>query len=74
MMMIASNSRPRKGGKERREVKGQYGGMTIALNSRICKEEKERKLRRGGGNADYGEMVQPSQDYIAPCAKEVEWD
>ena len=28
MMMIANNSRARKGGKERGEVKGEYGGIS----------------------------------------------
>ena len=45
MMIIAPNSRADKGNKERGEVKGEYGG--------ISGEEE--------GNADYGEMVQPSQ-------------
>ena len=45
MVMIAPNSRARKGGKERGEVKGEYGGIEV---------EEE-------GNADYGGMVQPSQ-------------
>ena len=27
----------------------------------------------GGGNADYGGMVQPSQQHVAPCVKVVEW-
>ena len=25
------------------------------------------------GNAEYGVMVQPSQQYVAPCVKGVEW-
>ena len=41
----------------RGEVKGEYGGI---------REEEER-------NADYGEMVQPSQQHVAPCVKRVEW-
>ena len=47
IIMIAPNSRARKGGggKNRAEVKGEYG--------RISEEEE--------GNADYGGMVQPSQ-------------
>ena len=28
---------------------------------------------KGGGNADYGGMVLPSQQHVAPCVKEVEW-
>ena len=28
---------------------------------------------RGTFNADYGGMVQPSQQHIAPCVKGVEW-
>ena len=43
-MMIAPNSHARKGGKEREEVKGEYG-------ENWGEEE---------GNADYGGMVQPS--------------
>ena len=44
MMMIAPNSRARKGGKERGKVKGEYGGimMLIAPNSRARKGGKER--------------------------------
>ena len=57
MMMIASNSRASKGGKERTEVKTKYGTIW---------GEKE-------GNADYGVMVKPSQQHIAPRVKEVEW-
>ena len=37
--------------------------------------------RRGGdlkegrmGNADYGGMVQPSQQHVVPCVKVIEWD
>ena len=49
--------------------------MMIAPNSRAFKEEKERgevKGEYGGirgeeGNTDYGGMVQPSQQYDAPC-------
>ena len=57
VIMIACNSRARKGGKKREEEKGHYG--------RIC----------GGaaGKADYGEMVQPSQQHVAPCVKGIEW-
>ena len=50
-MMIAPNSCARKEGKERREVKGEY--------ELISGEEK--------GNADYGGIVQPSQQHVAPC-------
>jgi len=48
MMMIARNFRTCKGRKERGEVKGEYGGIP----------EKEE------GNADYGRMVQPSQQHV----------
>ena len=58
MMIIAPNSRAHKGKNERGEVKGEYGG--------VCGEEEE-------GNADYGGMVQPSQQHVAPCVKVVEW-
>ena len=69
--MIAPNSRARKvkgmqrgekedgrrGGKKRGtkrgKVMGEYGG--------IGKEEE--------GNADYGRMVQPSQQHVVPCVK-----
>ena len=44
-------SRAHEGKKERGEMKGECGG--------ICGEEE--------GNADYGEMVQPSQQHVAPC-------
>ena len=47
MMMIAPNSRAREGEKKRGEVKGECGG--------IWGEEE--------GNADYGVMVQPSQQH-----------
>ena len=49
MMMIAANSRACKGGKERGEVKGEYGGMMvmIAPNSRACKGGKERGEVKG---------------------------
>ena len=39
------------------EGEGGYGG--------ISGEEE--------GNADYGVMVQPSQQHVAPCVKVVEW-
>ena len=45
------------GRKKRGEVKG---------NMKEFGGEKE-------GNADYGAMVQPSQQHIAPCMKVVEW-
>ena len=56
MMIIAPNSSAHKGEKERGEVKEEYGG--------IWGEED--------GNADYGGMVQPSQQHVAPCVKVVE--
>ena len=55
MMIIAPNSRIHKGKTERGEVKGEYGG--------VCGEEE--------GNADYGGMVQPSQQHVAPFVKVV---
>ena len=55
--MIAPNSRARKGGKERVEVKGEYGGTW----------EKEER------NADNEGMVHTSQQYVAPRVKGVEW-
>ena len=54
-MMIAPNSRARKRGKEKGEMKGEYGGIP---------GEQE-------GNANYGGMVQPTQQHVAPCLKEV---
>ena len=53
MMIIVPNSRAHKGKKERGEVKGEYGG--------IWREEE--------GNADYGGVVQPSQQHFAPRVK-----
>ena len=47
-MMIASNSRAHKGGKERGEVKEEYGG--------IWGEEE--------GDADYEGMVKPNQQHV----------
>ena len=57
MMMIAPNSRARKERKDRGEMKGEYG--------RISGEEK--------GNTDYGGMMPPSQQHVAPCVKWIEW-
>ena len=57
-MMFSLNSRARKGGKERGEVKGEYGG--------ISGEEQV--------NADYEGMVQPSQKCVAPCVKGLSGD
>ena len=57
MMMINAPNSRAHKGKERGEVKGKYGG--------VCGEEE--------GNADYGEMMQPSQQHVAPCVKGVEW-
>ena len=57
-MMIASNSRARKGGKERGEVKGEYG--------RILGEEEK--------NTDYDGLVHPSQQHVVPCEKGLSWD
>ena len=57
MMIIAPNSRTHKGEKERGEMKEEYG--------RIWREEE--------GNADYGGVVQPSQQHVAPCVKLVKW-
>ena len=52
MMMIAPNSRTRKGRRDKRgELKWEHG--------RILGEEEE--------NADYGGMVQPSQQHVTPC-------
>ena len=54
-MMIAPNSRARKAGWEREEVKWEYGG--------IWGEEE--------GNVDYGGIVQPSQILVASYVKGV---
>ena len=59
MVMVALNSRARKGGKDRGEVN--EGSM----------EKFEGKTT--DGNADYGVMVQPSQQHVAPYVKGVEW-
>ena len=56
-MIIAPNSRAHKGKKERGKVKGKYGG--------VCGEME--------GNADYGGMVQLSQQHVAQCVKVVQW-
>ena len=58
MMIIAPNSRAHKGEKQRGEVKGEYGG--------IWGEEE--------GNADYGGVVQPSQQHVSSCVKGVDGD
>ena len=55
--MITHNFRARKEVKERGKVKGEY--------ERIWGEEE--------GIADYGGMVQPSQQHVALCVKRVEW-
>ena len=57
MMMFAPNSRTRKEGKKKGEVKGEYG--------RVSGEEE--------GNADYEGMVQPNQQHVPPCVKGVKW-
>ena len=57
MMIIAPNSRAHKGKKERGEVKGECG--------EVCGEEEE--------NADYGGMLQPSQQPVALCVKVFDW-
>ena len=58
MMIITPNSHAHKGKEERGEVEGEYGG--------VCGEEE--------GNADYGGMVQPSQQHAAPYIKGVKWE
>ena len=84
MMVIDPNSRAHKGEKERGEVKGEYRGMMmiIAPNSHAHKRKKERGEVKGEygrvcgeeeGNADYGGMVQPSQQHVASCVNGVEW-
>ena len=57
-MMITLNSHARKGGKERGEVKEEYGGIW---------EEEE-------GKSDYEGMVQPSQQHVTPCVKGIGWE
>ena len=57
-MMIAPNSRARKGEKEKGGEEG------VWRNLRGGEEE---------GNADYGGMVQPSQQYVAPYVNGIEW-
>ena len=56
-MIIALNSHAHKGKKKRGEVKEKYAG--------VYGEEE--------GNADYGGMVQPSQQHVAPCVKVGIW-
>ena len=55
-MIIAPNSRAHKGKKEKGEVNGEYRGVWV-------KDE---------GKTDYGGMVKPSQQHVAPCVKVVE--
>ena len=54
--MIAPDSCARNEGKERKQMKGEYGI--------ISGEEEE--------NAGYGGILQPSQQYVTPCVKGVE--
>ena len=54
---MAKNKSLRKGGKKRGEVDGEYGKISV---------EEER-------NADYGGMVQLSQQHVTPCVKGVDW-
>ena len=56
-MIIVPNSRAHKGKRERGEVKVEYEG--------VWGEEE--------GNVDYGAMVQPIQQHVAPCVRVVEW-
>ena len=49
----------------------------VVMNSRVDKEEKERYggiWREEEENADYGGIVQPSQQHTALCVKVVEWE
>ena len=57
MRITAPKYSEHKGKKEKGEVKGEYGGVY---------GEEER-------NADYGGMIEPSQQRVAPCVKEVAW-
>ena len=57
IMMIAPSFRARKEGKKRGEALGEFG--------RIWGEDE--------GNADYGRMVQPSQQHVAPYVMGLEW-
>ena len=57
MMMMIAHDSRAHKEGRREEVKGKYG--------EIWGEEE--------GNADYGTMVQPSQQHVAPCAKGFEW-
>jgi len=50
----------------------------LPLNSRVGKREKVKGeyggiLGEGEENSDYGGMVKPSQQHVAPCVKGVEW-
>ena len=56
MMMIVLNCHAREGGKETGNVQRKSGG--------ISGEEE--------GNSDFGGIVQPSQQHVAPCVKRVE--
>ena len=53
MTMITPNSRAYKEENEKGELKGGYGGI----------------WRKEEGNADYGGMVRPSQQHVAPYVK-----
>ena len=53
--------------------------MMMATNSRAREGKEEVKGKYGGiwweeeGNVNYGEMVQSSQQYVAPYITGVEW-
>ena len=51
--------------------------MMIALNSCACKGEKKsgevkESIEEFEGNVDYEGMVQPNQQHVVPCVKEME--
>ena len=52
------------GGGEGRGEKGGEGGYEGGVWG---------KLREEDGNADYGGIVEPSQQHVAACVKRVEW-
>ena len=49
MMMIAPNSRARKGGKEKGKVKGEYGGMMMRIAPNSCARKGGKKKVEGKG-------------------------
>ena len=47
--------------------------MHVREKRRGGNEGEHERILREEGNADYGVMVQPSQQHVAPCVQGVEW-